>query len=205
MYEEFDLLRQYPSYHISRPDTVEIVTIPELVYLMIDGHGMPADPEFGPEGQALYHVVNTLKQHYASTGHADYHTGPLEAQWWPADGRPMEVSRAEQWRWTAMIMLPGEATPEIFNRAVLEAWSEQTGPALGRVRLEAVTEGTVAQALYVGPPAEKTPLVIQAQAFATDQGYQLHGKYHEIYLANPTQVPLELCRTIVRQPIRKQQ
>jgi hypothetical protein len=39
--------------------------------------------------------------------------------------------------------------------------------------------------------------------FARAEGYQFHGRHHEIYLSDPRRVAPEKWKTILRHPVRK--
>jgi hypothetical protein len=40
-------------------------------------------------------------------------------------------------------------------------------------------------------------------AFAEEQGYALRGKHHEIYLSDPGRTAPERLKTVIRQPLGK--
>jgi hypothetical protein len=40
------------------------------------------------------------------------------------------------------------------------------------------------------------------QAFAEKQGFEFHGRHHEIYLSDPRRVAPEKLKTILRHPVR---
>ena len=40
---------------------------------------------------------------------------------------------------------------------------------------------------------------------AAEQGLELHGRHHEIYLSDPRRVPPERLKTILRHPVRKKE
>ena len=82
----------------------ELVDVPELSFLMIDGQGAPGGSEpFQVAIQALYGVWYTLKFALARAGGRVYRVSPLEALWWAEDGGAFPPEDESAWRWTAMI------------------------------------------------------------------------------------------------------
>jgi hypothetical protein len=45
------------------------------------------------------------------------------------------------------------------------------------------------------------PTIEKLHTFARENGYQLTGKHHEIYLGDPRRTKPEKLRTVLRQPI----
>ena len=73
--------------------------------------------------------------------------------------------------------------------------------ALERLRLERFTEGRAAQVLHVGPYSAEGPTIQALHDFISENGCQLTGKHHEIYLGNPARSAPERLKTIIRQPV----
>ena len=57
--------------------------------------------------------------------------------------------------------------------------------------------------MHIGPYSEEGPNIARIHAYAKEQGYELSGKHHEIYMGNPQRSAPEKLKTIIRQPIRK--
>ncbi|MHA2428490.1 MAG: GyrI-like domain-containing protein [Candidatus Hermodarchaeia archaeon] len=57
--------------------------------------------------------------------------------------------------------------------------------------------------MHIGPFSEEGPVIEQMHQFAFDQGYELRGKHHEIYLSDPRRTAQEKLRTVIRQPIKQ--
>ena len=60
----------------------ELVRVPEMGFVMIDGRGDPnSSPEYSEAIQALYAVSSTLKFALKKAERLDYRVGPLEGLW----------------------------------------------------------------------------------------------------------------------------
>ena len=67
-------------------------------------------------------------------------------------------------------------------------------------RVERFAERRAAQILHVGSYDDEGPVIAGLHQFIADQGGQLAGKHHEIYLSDWRKSCVEKLRTIIRQP-----
>lgn len=181
-----------------------IVEVPAMNFLMIDGAGDPNTSQAYQDAlQALYGVSYPLKFMSQQELGRDYVVMPLEGLWWAED---METFTAESdknaWLWTAMIMQPEWITEDMVERAVARVREKEDSPALEQLRFQVFDEGLSAQILYVGPYADEGPTIARLHAFIAENGYELHGKHHEIYLSDPRRTAPEKLKTVIRQPVR---
>jgi hypothetical protein len=183
----------------------ELVQVPELAFLMIDGHGDPnTSTEYREAIQALYALSYTLKFSLKKELGLAYRVGPLEGLWWADDMTLFEIGRKADWRWTAMIAQPGAVTHEWFELTRDEVQHKKPLRGLERVRLERFEEGLAAQVLYLGPYSDEGPTIERLHRFIHELGYRFdgrHQKHHEIYLGDPRRSAPEKLRTIIRQPV----
>jgi hypothetical protein len=180
----------------------ELVDVPVLNYLMMDGHGDPNTAvEYRQAVEALYAISYAAKflVKGAPDG-VDYGVLPLEGLWWTADMSKFSAEDKSAWDWTMMIMQPDVVTAEIFERALAKT-AKKGLAALGRLRLERFAEGGSAQIMHVGPYATEQPTIQRLHAFIAEQGLHLRGKHHEIYLSDPRRTVPEKMKTIIRQPV----
>jgi hypothetical protein len=197
-----DLRRELaPLYSATRVPS--FVDVPELPFLMIDGHGDPNTAPAYPEAvQALYSLAYTIRFALKRGPYAvDAKVMPLEGQWWTTDMRTFTTDDKSQWDWTMMIAVPPQATDRVVEDARAAAARKHPSASLDRVRLERVTEGRCAQVLHVGPYSEEGPTIAELHAFIAAHGCALAGKHHEIYLGDPRRAAPEKLRTILRQPV----
>jgi hypothetical protein len=202
-----------PVSTLTRPDQInrllhpragapEIVDVPELNFLMVDGKG---DPEKAGEFQDAIGALYTVSYgaHFAlkKVG-VESRIMPLEALWWSSSGDFLDADRS-RWRWTAMIMQPEAVTPEVIEKVRAEAMRKKPLASLSRARLEAFREGRCAQVMHVGPYSAERPTIENLHAFIATQGCRPVGRHHEIYMGDPRRAAPEKLRTIIRQPIAR--
>jgi hypothetical protein len=185
----------------------EAVRVPELSFLMIDGHGDPnTSAEYREAIQALYSLAYTLKFGVKTELGITFHVGPLEGLWWADDMTEFSTGRKAGWHWTAMIVQPDVVSQDQFERARDDVRRRKGFAALERVRFERFEEGLAAQVLYLGPYSDEGPTIERLHAFIHELGHTFDGRYqrhHEIYLGDPRRSAPEKLRTIIRQPIRE--
>ncbi len=186
-----------------------VIEVPEMKFLMIDGVGDPNTSQAFQEAMgALYGMSYTMKFTVKLGPLAvDYPVMALEGLWWTEDGvasvqAAIDSERAG-WQWTMMMMQPDLVTPELVEEVREKARQKRNSPSLDRVRLESFHEGLAVQIMHLGPYAEELPTIERMHAFAEEQGYDLRGKHHEIYLGDPRRANPEKLRTVLRHPVEK--
>ena len=174
-------------------------------FLMVDGAGNPnTAQEYKDAVEALYSVSYTLKFMIKKGETAiDYGVMPLEGLWWADDMTQFSVENKDIWKWTSMIMQLKHATEDLFNKAIEQVKKKKSLPALPKMRLESFHEGLAAQIMHLGPYSAEGPTVERLHNFIRDNGYELSGRHHEIYLTDPQRSAPEKMKTVIRQPVRK--
>ncbi len=199
---KLDLKQQYAAYLKPSAKDAQIVDVPPLTYLMIDGRGNPNTAQSYKDAvQALYSVAYALKFHLKKTRGLDYGVMPLEGLWWADDMDAFLQADKDAYIWTMMILQPEVVTPEVFAAIKAEVAKKKALPALDAVRLETYHEGLCAQILHIGPYDAEGPTIQTLHAFITAQGKQPTGKHHELYLGDPNKSAPDKLRTIIRQPM----
>ncbi|MCO8276560.1 GyrI-like domain-containing protein [Actinoplanes sp. TRM 88003] len=185
----------------------EIVDVPELQYLMIDGHGDPnSSPDFARATEALYPLAYKLKFASKQKLERDYVVMPLEGLWWADDMDAFTTARDKsQWDWTLLIMTPDWIDEAMFTQAVEQVTAKNAPERLPDVRLAPLAEGRCVQTLHVGSfDDEAETLARLHNEFVPSHGLTMTGRHHEIYLSDPRKTAPEKQRTILRQPVSAQ-
>jgi hypothetical protein len=135
----------------------------------------------------------------------DYVVPPLEGLWWADNMDAFSTYRDKSaWDWTMMIMQPDWITPELVDEAVQQVQKSKNLPALPKLRLESYHEGLAVQIMHHGSYDDEGPtLHCLHHEFVPQNGYEMTGKHHEIYLSDARKVAPERLRTVLRQPVRK--
>lgn len=191
--------------HLYKPSTkkVEMVDVPRMNFLMIDGKGDPnTAQEYKDAVEALFSVSYAVKFMIKKGELAiDYGVMPLEGLWWADDMSTFSVEDKSNWKWTGMIMQPEYVTNELVKEAIEQVKKKKGLPGLPKLHFEAFTEGKAAQILHIGPFSEEGPTIEKTHQFIEKNGYERSGKHHEIYLSDFRRTAPEKLKTIIRQPI----
>jgi len=192
---------------------IEIVKVPKLQFMMIDGQiekgKEPGNsPSFAEATQALYSVSYTLKFMFKKreTDPIDYPVMPLEGLWGLQDVS-LDVGKKDNWTFTLMILQPDIVTKKVFAEG-LEQVRKKKGDslALSQLRLAHFIEGTCVQVMHIGPYATEPATIEKMRAFAFENGYQDNvgpdGLHHEIYIGDPRKAAPEKLKTVIRHPLR---
>ena len=200
-----DLKKQIPTYAAPH-GRFEIVAVPPMRYLVIDGAGDTNTSRAYADALAtLYPVAYALKFLSKRELDRDYVVMPLEALWWADDMAAFTAARDKgRWQWTAMILVPEWIDDAQVDFALQTVRVKGIAPALAALRVDMLDEGLCVQTLHIGPYDEEGP-VLEAMhaAFIPEQGMRMTGRHHEIYLSDPRRAAPEKLRTILRQPVER--
>lgn len=191
--------------HLYQPSAKEVlqVEVPTFQFLMVDGEGDPnTSQEYAQAVEALFSVSYTAKFMVKKGPQGiDYAVMPLEGLWWAGDMSVFIANDKSRWKWTMMIMQPYFVATEVIQAAISEVKRKKALPAVGKLRLEAFSEGNCAQVLHIGPFSEEGPTIERLHSFI-DARTGRDGKHHEIYLSDIRRADPAKWKTIIRHPIK---
>jgi len=201
--KKIDYKKELKHLYSPSPKEPQIVDVPQMDFLMIDGKGNPnTSQEYKNAIEALFSVSYTLKFMIKKGKTAiDYGVMPLESLWWAEDASKFSVERKDEWLWTSMIMQPELIRKELVVEAI-EAVKKKKLPAIDKLRFESFRESKSAQIMHVGPFSEEGPTIEQLHKFIQEQNCTLRAKHHEIYLSDIRKGDPKKWKTIIRQPMK---
>jgi hypothetical protein len=205
MTKKIDFKKEFK--HLYQPSNKEfvVVDVPPMQFLMVDGRGDPnTAQEYKDAIEALYPVAYKLKFMSKKELEKDYVVLPLEGLWWAEDMEAFTTRRDKSlWHWTMMIMQPEWITQEMFEEALRQVEKKDL-PALSKVRLETYHEGLSVQIMHIGSYDDEGPTLHRMHhEFVPQNGLEMSGTHHEIYLSDFRKVAPEKLKTVLRQPVRK--
>jgi hypothetical protein len=199
----FDYKKDLKHLYLPSKKEFNIVEVPTMNFLMIDGHGDPnTSPDYRRGLEALYALGYGIKFALKPEG-ISYVVPPLEGLWWMEDMSEFSQASKDRWDWTMMIMQPPWVTGETVEQIKIDAARKKELPALERTRFESYAEGLSAQILYFGAYADEGPTILRLHDFIHASGHKREGKHHEIYLGDPRRTPPERLKTVIRQPMSR--
>lgn len=207
-----DLRKKYKDLYQPSSRTVELLTVPSLQFVNVDGSIEKGEepgtsPGFAEAMQALYSVAYTLRFMLKKRKDepVQYPVMPLEGLWWVEDGN-FDFTVKDNWHFTLMILHPEIVTPAAFAEGLEEVRHKRgDSTALHRLRLDRFDEGLCVQTMHVGPYVTEPATIERMQAFMKENGLRDRvasgGKHHEIYLGDPRRAAPEKLKTVLRHPV----
>ena len=199
---KLDLRKALKSLYNPPAGEVELIRVPTLKYIMVDGVGDPGGEAFQQAMGVIYNVAYTMKFRSKATLRKDYNVMAPEGLWWMKGGG-FDAAKRDEWMWTLMSVQPEFITDKLFSEAVKEVRQKKDPPGLEKARLESFAEGLCVQILHVGPYSAEPESIAKLEAYAKENGYRMAGKHHEIYLGDPRRAAPSKLRTIIRHPVAK--
>jgi hypothetical protein len=197
---KLDLRKTLSPFYSPLAGEVELVKIPSMKFIMVDGEGAPATEKFQQKIGILYNLVYTMKFRSKRLLKKDYNVMALEGLWW-IEGKRFDLAKREDWSWTLMIVVPDFVTDKMFSEAKDEIRRKKNPPGLAEARLELFDEGECVQIMHVGPYSTEPESIAKLEAFRKEHGFKMVGKHHEIYLGDPRRAAPSKLRTVIRHPV----
>lgn len=200
--QTYDIKKQRKDLYAPKPGDFEIVEVPPLEFLMVDGHGDPNTATAYREAIEAVYAVSYAARAVTKARFGKVHTvSPLEGLWSANDPEAFRTRDKSAWDWTVMIAQPDWITADLVEEA-LAAASRKRLPALDLIRFERYTEGRSVQILHVGPYDDEAPTLERLhREFLPANGFAPTGRHHEIYLSDVRKTEPARLKTILRQPI----
>jgi hypothetical protein len=197
---KLDLRKTLKSLYSPRAGEVELVTVPEMKYIVVDGRGAPESESFQQGIGTLYNLAYTMKFRSKKLLQKDYNVMALEGLWW-VEGKEFDLAKRDDWVWSLMIVQPDFVTDRMLSDAREEIKKKKNSPGLEKVRLESFEEGPCIQTMHVGPYSTERDSINKLESYAREHGYKMVGKHHEVYLGDPRRAAPSKLRTIIRHPV----
>jgi hypothetical protein len=200
-----DLKKELKDFYSPSAKAVSLVDVPAMNFIMIDGQGAPAGPQFQQAIEALYSIAYTIKFAKKKREGVDYPVMALEGLWWADNMQDFDPNTGDRnrWQWTLLVMQPSAVSRIDFESGREAAVKKKPNLPIKMVRLDKFQEGPSAQIMHVGPFTEEGPNVQRLHQKIAEIGGQPSGKHHEIYLSDFRKVEPAKMKTVLRQPYRK--
>lgn len=208
--KKLDLKKQYKHLYSASAKQVVSVKVPKFNFIMVDGvipAGLQVDeaPDYQNGLETLYGLSYTIKFmcKQRKKDPVDYPVMPLEGLWWAkGSNKDFNVSRRDDWFFTAMIMQPAPVTKAMFEQGREKLRAKKNPAMLDDARFESFEEGLAVQVMHLGPYSEEPATIARMVAFSEEHGYSSNGKHHEIYLSDPRRTAPSKLKTILRHPVK---
>lgn len=196
-----DYKKDYKNIYVPKKNP-QVIDVPEMMYLTIEGEGDPNQEAFRVATEALYSLSYAVKMSYKSNdvpaSYYEYKVFPLEGIWDLIDHTKGTEDKSN-FKYTLMIRQPDFLTPELFERFRVLTFNKKKNPRVNDVKLEKITEGLSLQMMHIGPYDDEPASFVKMQKFCEENGYTRAVLTHkEIYLSDPRKSAPEKLKTVLR-------
>lgn len=203
--DKFDISKLYPKLYIAKQKKPEIITVPALRILAINGEGDPNGPRFKDSVAALYSVAYSIKfmpkKGIIPDGYMDFKIPALESLWSMKNGKIFDVNRQDQWLWEVFVVVPGFITQPIVKQAIELVSNKKPNQRYQDLHISTLEEKKAVQILHLGSYKNEAKDIVLMHEFIHKAGYKASARHHEIYLSDPSRTATNKLKTILRQPI----
>lgn len=203
--EKLDLQKEDPHYYKAKKDP-EIRDLDTYYYLTISGKSSPESKEFMNAIEILYAVAYSIKFTCKAEDN-DFVVPKMEGFWWIDGGYEAQhkftQTPKDEWNWKIVIRMPDFVEADHFNRATQKVTLKNPELAIEKISFERLNEGLSVQILHLGSYDEEEPTIMTMLNFIKENGLEVDGYHHEIYLSDPRRTPKEKLKTILRYAVKK--
>ncbi|MCZ7661456.1 MAG: GyrI-like domain-containing protein [Thermoleophilia bacterium] len=205
MTTKLDLRKELKHLYMPSAKAPVLVQVPPMHVLAVDGEGPPGGEAFQAALQALFTLAYSVRFAAKQELDLDYPVMPPEGLYWHAGGGELTAETShDQMAWTLQMMIPDQVPEDFVERVQAETAAKgKGGPHLSDVRLRTFAEGPSAQIMHIGPYDAESATIARLVAFAEEQGYQITGKHHEIYIGDPNRAAADKLKTTLRLGVTK--
>ncbi|GAB4231898.1 MAG: GyrI-like domain-containing protein [Ekhidna sp.] len=202
--EKLDLSKTDKNYY-SAKSAPEIRDIDAYYFLTVSGKGSPESALFLGAIQQLYAVAYAIK-FICKSEDDDFVVPKMEGYWWIDGGLEAQHKFAEtprdQWNWKIAVRMPDFVEGDHYFRAIQKVKAKNENFDENRVKYELIEASKSVQILHKGSYEEEMPNIMKMMDFVKENGLEVSGYHHEIYLSDPRRTPEERLKTILRYAVK---
>jgi len=182
----------------------EIVMVPSMKFLMLDGKGNPNREEFKEAVGVLYSLSYAVKmmpkKGVIPEGYFEYSVFPLEGVWDLApEARGLDILDKDSLIYTIMIRQPDFVTDEIVQAALESTVKKIKHPMPQNLKFGNIEEGMCVQMLHIGPYDNESHSFASMEEFCRANNLKRLSKTHrEIYISDARKTAPEKLQTVLR-------
>lgn len=197
---KLDLTKTDKEYYTAKK-TPQIIEATPYNYLTINGISAPEDDLFNNAIEAIYAVAYAVKFSSKEEG-KDFVVPKMECQWWVEGAQPFEQTPRTEWHWNIVIPMPDFVKKPAVEMAIQSAIAKKGASQISEVQFRPLNEGKCVQILHLGSYDEEAPTLEKLFAFVSEQGLEINGHHHEIYISDPRKTEAHKLKTILRYPVK---
>ena len=179
-----------------------VVDVPPLRFLVIEGTGDPAGGGIAEANKWLWSIAFFLLPLAKERMEEKFAYPPLECQFWTDDPQGFRAGTRDKWHWRVMVILADWMTEDMIDKAIARAEEKRGSKAPPTLGIDDLKEGKSVQIMHVGTYDEVRAICDRLYGeFLPGHDLTPNGRYHEIYLNDPSRTMREKRKIVIRQPV----
>lgn len=190
------------------PKSIEVITLPKMNYITIDGVGNPNEESFQKNITALYAISYGIKMGIKNDDQLnfdDYTVYPLEGYWGLTEkGIELSVTKGiidlkNHFKYSLSIRQPDFVNEDIFNKYLSVVKDKKKLPELNELYYRKSKTTKVCQTIHLGPFDDEPETFNKMANHLASNGLNRVSKNHyEIYLSDQRKTEPEKLKTLLR-------
>lgn len=206
MNKKVEYKKDYKSLYVPK-QSPEVIKVPSMPFLTIEGTGDPNEERFAQAVEALYSLSYAVKMSDKSDsvpdGYYAYTVFPLEGIWDLVDHAKPSTDKSNL-KYKIMIRQPDFLTDEGFERFRVQTKTKKRNLLLDRVHFEHMEDGMSCQMMHLGRFEDEPASFARMEAFCQENGWTRKSKLHrEIYLSDSRKTEPDKRKTVLRFGVEK--
>jgi len=195
--ETMDFSKSLKELYSAKRKAAEVTAGPGT-FLAVESRGRPGGEEFQRAIEALYSVAYTLKFTCKAEGTLNFKVNKLECLYFSDPGK----TAMDDWQWRLLVRIPDEVAVKDVA-ATKKSLRQKKGLDASAVKRIRWKEGRSVQVMHVGPYDDVGKTYEELGRYAAQNGLDVQGPAHEIYISDPRRTAPEKLKTIVRLGVKK--
>jgi len=195
--EKINFKKELSNLYSASVKKPELIKVPKMNFLMVEGFGTPRENEFQNAAKTLYPLAYTLKFMIREIKDIDYGVLPMEVIW------TLNRKKKGDFKWVMMLMQPKYITQKLYEEAYERVKIKFDPPLIKKVRFESFDEGLCVQVMHKGAYEKMNDTLENMLTFIKEHGYTSERDTHDIYLNDVRKTRPENLKTIMRLPVKK--
>ncbi len=179
-----------------------IIDLPEIQYISIEGAGNPNSDVFSHKVEALYAVAYTIRMSYRNDDfkiedYVEFVVPPLEGEWDTIDNSAYDGNK-EKLKYRLMIAIPSFVNEDVLDRAKEIASKKKKLADIKDVHLFSYPKRKVCVYLHLGFYDDEPESFQKMMDYVKEKGYtRSNFKHREVYLSDPRKTESEKLKTVL--------
>lgn len=186
----------------------ELISVPVMKFLMLDGRGDPNGEGFSEAVGVLYSAAYAIKMlpkaGKVPKGWYDYTVFPLEGVWDldVSEGRGKVLDKSKL-IYTIMIRQPDFVTDEIAEEAIERVRKKKYSPLMEKLRFGELEDGSCVQMMHIGSYDSEPASFRRMEEFCGENGLErTEMRHREIYISDIRKTEPDKLKTVLRIKVR---